>query len=80
VQLNAPNPWQSINWRSLFVEHYNTVAPRADDVLDTLVHLCSSRFAIDTRHKQYVVVGVDMADGGDDGRIAAANSPRKRTS
>ena len=52
---------------ALFVEHRNTVAPGIDDILDTLVHLCSSRFAVDTRHEQLVVVGVDMADGGDDG-------------
>src|SRR5262245_59315176 len=54
------------NWRSLSVEHCNTVAPRIDHVLDALVHLCPSRFAVDTRHEQGVVVGVDMADGGDD--------------
>jgi hypothetical protein len=42
VQLNAPNSGSRVNWRSLFVEHHNTVAPRVDDVLDALVHLCPS--------------------------------------
>jgi hypothetical protein len=49
------------------VEHRNTVPPRVDDVLYTLMHLCASRFAVDTRHQQGVVVGVDMADGRNDG-------------
>src|SRR5258705_13533357 len=56
-----------VDWRSLSIEHRNTVAPRVDDVLDALVHLCSSRLAVDTRHEQCVVVGVDMAGGGGGG-------------
>jgi hypothetical protein len=62
----------------LSVEHRNTVPPRVDDVLYTLMHLCASRFAVDTRHEQRVVIGVDMADGGDDGeayRVAVQGSP-----
>jgi hypothetical protein len=55
VQLNAPNLWQLSQWRSLSVEHRNTVAPRVEYVLDTLMHLCASRFAVDTRHEQGVV-------------------------
>src|SRR5262245_43481239 len=54
------------NWRSLFVEHRNTVAPRVDHGLSPLVCLRTSRFAVDSRHEQGVVVGVEMADGGDD--------------
>ena len=64
-------------WR-LSVEHRNTVTPRVDDVLETLVHLCSTRFAVDTRHQQGVVVGVDMAHGCDDGEaysVAVQGSP-----
>ena len=64
--------------RRLSVEHRNTVAPRVDDVLDTLVHVCASRFAVDPRHEQGVVVGVDMADGGNDGEaysVAVQGSP-----
>src|SRR6478609_283328 len=76
--LNGCEPGGRVNWRSLFVEHRNTVAPRVDDVLDTLVHLCASRFAVATRHEQDVVVGVDMADGGNDGEaysVAVQGSP-----
>src|SRR5262245_35174172 len=42
------------------------------------MHLCASRFAVDTRHEQGVVVGVDMADGGNDGEadcVAVQGSP-----
>jgi hypothetical protein len=42
------------------------------------MHLCASRFPVDTRHEQGVVVGVDMADGGDDGEaygVAVQGSP-----
>jgi hypothetical protein len=39
----------------LSVEHGHSVALRVDDVLDTLVHVCSSRFAVDARHKRGVV-------------------------
>ena len=52
----------------LFVEHRDTVVPRVDDVLDPRVHLCASRFPVETRHEQVVVVGVDMADGSDMGK------------
>lgn len=52
-------------WGSV-VQRHNTFAPGIDDVLDTLLHLRSSRFAVHSRHEQVVVVGVDMADGGDD--------------
>jgi hypothetical protein len=65
-------------WR-LSVEHRNTVAPRVDDVLDALAHLFPSRFAVDSRHEQSVVVGVDMAHGGDDGQaysVAVQGPPR----
>src|SRR5206468_2996707 len=54
------------DWRSSFVEQRNTIAPRIEDIRDTLAHLCASRFPVDTRHEQCVVGGVDMADGGDD--------------
>ena len=40
------------------------------------VHLRSSRFAVDTRHEQSVVVGVDMADGGDDGQAYSVGVQR----
>src|SRR5262245_34910226 len=42
------------------------------------MHLCASRFAVDTRHQQGVVVGVDMAHGGDDREaysVAVKSSP-----
>src|SRR6185295_12708865 len=64
--------------RRLSVEHRNTVAPRVQDVLDTTSHVCSCRFAVDPRHEQDVVVGVDMADGGNDGEaysVAVQGSP-----
>src|SRR5258705_12605002 len=69
-----------VDWRSLSVEHRNTVAPRVDDVLDALVHLCSSRLAVDTRHEQCVVVGVDMADrgGNGEGDSVAGPGPSRR--
>jgi death on curing protein len=66
---------------SLFVEHRNSVAPCVDDVLDAREHLCASRFAVDTRHEQGVVVGVDMADRSDHGEtysVAVQGSPRRR--
>ena len=50
------------------VEHRHTVAPRGDDVPDTCVYRCASRFAVETRHQQVVVVGVDVAHQGDDGQ------------
>ena len=40
--------------------------------------MCSCRFAVDPRHEQDVVVGVDMADGGNDGEaysVAVQGSP-----
>src|ERR1700736_55983 len=42
------------------------------------MHMRARRFAVDTRHEQGVVVGVDMADGGDDGEaygVAVQGSP-----
>src|SRR3954468_4424545 len=76
--LNSCEPGAAERHNGLSVEHRHTVAPRVDDVLDTLLHLCASRFAVDTRHQQGVVVGVDMADGSDDGQaysVAVQGSP-----
>jgi hypothetical protein len=77
LPINRVNPRRDAP-RWLSVEHRNTVAPRVDDVLDTLMHLCASRFAVDTRHQQGVIFGLDMADGRDDGEaysIAVQGSP-----
>src|SRR4051812_40258212 len=74
--LNSCEPGAAERHNGLSVEHRHTVAPRVDDVLDTLVHLCASRFAVDTRHQQGVVVGVDMAHGGDDGEAESVGVQR----
>src|SRR3954454_7555031 len=66
--LNRCEPGAAEQTEPLSVEQRDPVAPRVDDVFDTLMHLCASRFAVDTRHEQGIVVGVDMADGSDDGQ------------
>ena len=76
--LNGCEPGGRVDWRSLPVEHRNTVAPRVDDVLDTLMHLRAGRFPVGTGHEQGTVVGVGMADRGDDGQaysVAVQGSP-----
>jgi hypothetical protein len=49
------------------VEHRDTVAPGGQHVLDAAADTVSSRFAVDSRHEQFVVFGVDVPHRGCDG-------------
>jgi hypothetical protein len=44
------------------VSSIGTIAPGAQDVLNAIAHPVSSRFAVDARHEQLVVSGVDVPD------------------
>lgn len=44
------------------------VAPTLKHLFDTLPHLVPGRFPVHAGHEQFVVVGVDMADGRGDGQ------------
>jgi hypothetical protein len=45
------------------------LAPSAQHVLDTLAYLASSCFAVDARHQQLVIVGVDVPDRRCNGEV-----------